>query len=160
MVPPVMKALNRYNEPDKMNIEHGDQIVIIEGKPEHYYWKGQNQRTYQVGHFPRCLVDPMRKKQPEDISKPLENSFIHTGHGAPLGKSWGSPNHIDPVYLKNPMEPPDVVGIAECAIKKFPGTQSQRTRKQFTYTKLQNDLRGSPIKVPNTSASGILKDIF
>lgn len=150
MVPSVMKALNRFDEPDKMNIEHGDQIVIIDGRPENYWWKGQNQRTFQVGVFPRCLVDPMRKKQPEDISKPLENSFIHTGHWAPFGKSWGSPHYIDDVYLRNPMEPPDVVGIAECAIKKFPGAQSQRTRKQFNYTKLQNDLRGSPIKVPNT----------
>lgn len=44
-----------------------------------YWWKGQNQRTFQIGLFPRCLVDPMRKKQGEDISKPLQNSFIHTG---------------------------------------------------------------------------------
>ncbi|OXU26922.1 hypothetical protein TSAR_005569 [Trichomalopsis sarcophagae] len=152
MVPSVMKALNRFDEPDKMMIEHGDQIVIIDGRPENYWWKGQNQRTFQVGVFPRCLVDPMRKKQPEDISKPLENSFIHTGHGAPFGKSWGSPIFIDDVYLRNPMEPPDVVGVTECsAIKKFPGAAQSRTRKQFNYTKLQNDLRGSPVKVPNTS---------
>lgn len=160
MVPSVMKALSRFDEPDKMSIEHGDQIVIIDGRPENYWWKGQNQRTFQVGVFPRCLVDPMRKKQPEDISKPLENSFIHTGHWAPFGKSWGSPHYIDDVYLRNPMEPPDVVGIAECAIKKFPGAQSQRTRKQFNYTKLQNDLRGSPIKVPNTSIPGICEKLI
>ncbi|XP_014213199.1 tyrosine-protein kinase sid-3 isoform X2 [Copidosoma floridanum] len=128
MVPSVMKALNRFDEPEKMQIEQGDQIVIIDGRPENYWWKGQNQRTFQVGVFPRCLVDPMRKKQPEDISKPLENSFIHTGHGAPFGKSWGSPIYIDDVYLRNPMEPPDVVGITECAMKKFPGGTAQRTR--------------------------------
>ncbi|XP_058805113.1 activated Cdc42 kinase Ack [Phymastichus coffea] len=155
MVPPVMKALNRFDEtqPDKMQIEHGDQIVIIDGKPENYWWKGQNQRTFQVGLFPRCLVDPMRKKQAEDISKPLENSFIHTGHGAPFGKSWGSPIYIDDVYLRNPMEPPDVVGTTECTSIKFPGSAHQRQRKQFNYTKLHNDLRSSPIKVPNTSTA-------
>lgn len=30
-----------------------------------------------------------------DISKPLKNSFIHTGHGDPGGKSWGDPAAID-----------------------------------------------------------------
>lgn len=30
-----------------------------------------------------------------DISKPLKNSFIHTGHGDPGGKSWGDPGAID-----------------------------------------------------------------
>ncbi|KAJ8668984.1 hypothetical protein QAD02_000243 [Eretmocerus hayati] len=155
MVPAVMKALNRFDEPEKMQIEQGDQIVIIDGRPENYWWKGQNQRTFQVGIFPRCLVNPMRKKQPEDISKPLDNSFIHTGHGAPFGKSWGSPQFIDDVYLRNPMEPPDVVGVAECAMRKLPGAQQRNQRKQFNYHKLQNDLRGSPVKVPNNALPGV-----
>ena len=155
MVPTVMKAVSHFEEADKMSIEQGDQIVILDGRPENYWWKGQNQRTFQIGPFPRCLVDPMRRKQPEDISKPLENSFIHTGHGAPFGKSWGSPIYIDDVYLRNPMEPPDVVGVAtapDSHLKKkfFCGTP--RSRKQFNYTKLQNDIRASPIKSTNTSA--------
>lgn len=156
MVPAVMKAVSHFEEADKMSIEQGDQIVILDGRPENYWWKGQNQRTFQIGFFPRCLVDPMRRKQPEDISKPLENSFIHTGHGAPFGKSWGSPIYIDDVYLRNPMEPPDVVGIAtapDSHLKKkfFSGTP--RSRKQFNYTKFQNDIRASPIKSTNTSAA-------
>lgn len=155
MVPTVMKAVSHFEEADKMSIEQGDQIVILDGRPENYWWKGQNQRTFQIGPFPRCLVDPMRRKQPEDISKPLENSFIHTGHGAPFGKSWGSPIYIDDVYLRNPMEPPDVVGVAtapDSHLKKkfFCGTP--RSRKQFNYTKLQNDIRASPVKSTNTSA--------
>ncbi|XP_074113654.1 activated Cdc42 kinase [Cotesia typhae] len=156
MVPPVMKALNRFEESNKMSIEQGDQIVIIDGRPENYWWKGQNQRTFQVAAFPRCLVDPMRRKQPEDISKPLENSFIHTGHGAPFGKSWGSPQFIDDVYLRNPMEPPDVIGVIE---KKF-AHSAARSRKQFNYTRFQNDLRSSPVKTLNTNAKeGSLIDL-
>ncbi|XP_076300615.1 activated Cdc42 kinase [Lasioglossum baleicum] len=153
MVPAVMKAVNSFDEANKMTIEQGDQIVILDGRPENYWWKGQNQRTYQIGLFPRCLVDPMRRRQPEDISKPLENSFIHTGHGAPFGKSWGSPIYIDDVYLRNPMEPPDVVGVAPGAdshLKKkfFSGTP--RSRKQFNYTRFQNDIRASPVKSTNS----------
>lgn len=161
MVPSVMKALNHFEEPEMMTIEQGDQIVIIDGRPENYWWKGQNQRTFQVGAFPRCLVDPMRKKQVEDISKPLENSFIHTGHGAPFGKSWGSPIYIDDVYLRNPMEPPDVVGVTSvdnAAKKKFAYGSAPRTRKQFNYTKLQNDLRSSPVKVSNASVASVSQE--
>lgn len=52
----------------------------------------------------------MRPKLSEDISTPLQNSFIHTGHGSAFGESWGSPSYIDEMYLRNPMDPPDVSG--------------------------------------------------
>lgn len=153
-VPSVMKALTAFEEAGKMTIDSGDQIAIIDGRPENYWWKGQNQRTFQIANFPRCLVDPMRRKQPEDISKPLENSFIHTGHGAPFGKSWGSPVYIDDVYLRNPMDPPDVLvaASADNRMKKKFTCGTPRTRKQFNYTKLHNDARSSPIKVSQASA--------
>ncbi|CAI5455086.1 unnamed protein product [Caenorhabditis angaria] len=38
------------------------------------------------------------------ISMPVAGSFIHTGHGDPLGNSWGNPSTIDAVYLKNPVK--------------------------------------------------------
>ncbi|XP_014483921.1 PREDICTED: uncharacterized protein LOC106749216 [Dinoponera quadriceps] len=154
MMPAVMKAVSAFEEAGKMSIEPSDQIVIIDGRSENYWWKGQNQRTFQVAHFPRCLVDPMRRKQPEDISKPLENSFIHTGHGAPFGKSWGSPSFIDDVYLRNPMDPPDILvaSSAENQSKKRFSCGTQRARKQFNYTKLRNDARSSPVKVPQAAS--------
>ncbi|XP_046483431.1 activated Cdc42 kinase Ack [Neodiprion pinetum] len=157
MVPSVMKALSRFEDTEKMTIEQGDQIVIIDGRPENYWWKGQNQRTFQVALFPRCLVDPMRRKQAEDISKPLENSFIHTGHGAPFGKSWGSPVFIDDVYLRNPMEPPDILDVTgvESQTKKRFQYGTPRSRKQFNYTKLQNDLRSSPAKNSGMVVTGV-----
>lgn len=124
-VTPVMKALNKQEEPDKLKIIEGDEIAIIDGSAELYWWKGQNQRTFEIGIFPRCLVDPMRPKQPEDISKPLDNSFIHTGHGSAFGESWGSPSHIDEMYLKNPMDPPDVIGM-QCPPKPSPQLYDRR----------------------------------
>ncbi|XP_011339343.1 uncharacterized protein LOC105280462 isoform X2 [Ooceraea biroi] len=142
MVPSVMKALTTFEETGKMTIDAGDQIAIIDGRPENYWWKGQNQRTFQIAHFPRCLVDPMRRKQPEDISKPLENSFIHTGHGAPFGKSWGSPVYIDDVYLRNPMDPPDVLVAAssDSQKKKFScGTNQEGTLIDLSAEELASD---------------------
>ncbi|CAL2041525.1 unnamed protein product [Caenorhabditis brenneri] len=39
------------------------------------------------------------------ISMPVAGSFIHTGHGDPLGgQSWGNPSTIDDLYLKNPVK--------------------------------------------------------
>lgn len=34
-----------------------------------------------------------------DISRPINQSFRHTGHGSVFGASWGSPAFIDPAYL-------------------------------------------------------------
>lgn len=107
------QAFQEEGEPSKLSLDIGDKIAVVEGRTEHYYWKGQNQRNFQIGLFPRCIVSPLRKRQSDDISKPLRNSFIHTGHGSINEKSWGSPSFIDEVYLKNPMEPPDLSGIPE-----------------------------------------------
>ena len=51
-----MKALQSYNEYGKLCMEPGDMITVIDGKPDHYYWKGQNKRT--------CDVSKIR---PEDV---------------------------------------------------------------------------------------------
>lgn len=52
-MPPVMKAVDKFDEADKMQIVQGDAIAIIDGRAELYWWKGQNLRTFQVGQFPR-----------------------------------------------------------------------------------------------------------
>lgn len=51
--PPVMKAIIPQDDPNKLLIKEGDQIAIIDGKADCYWWKGQNQRTYETGIFPR-----------------------------------------------------------------------------------------------------------
>ncbi|XP_026273793.2 activated Cdc42 kinase Ack isoform X2 [Frankliniella occidentalis] len=181
-IPHNMKALNRFEEAGKMTIERGDQIIVIEGRADCYWWKGQNQRTFDIGQFPRCIVDPLRKKLSEDISSPLQNSFIHTGHGDPYGKSWGSPAFIDEVYLRNPMEPPDVLGMATNPgpTSKLPdrkknkphqqAEKSNRHSKQFSYSKLNSleTARGSqfvveavsvPLGLHSGTREGVLIDI-
>ncbi|CAL4197556.1 unnamed protein product, partial [Meganyctiphanes norvegica] len=107
IMPVVMKALQPLDDPSKMKINADDAIAIIDGTPENYWWKGQNQRTFEIAQLPRSIMDPLRPRANEDISKPLTNSFIHTGHGGISGKSWGSPAFIDDMFLRNPMEPPD-----------------------------------------------------
>lgn len=85
----------------------------------------------------RRSVDPMRRKASDDISKPLQNSFIHTGHhGDAEGNNWGFHDKIDQVYLNNPMEPPDLLGSQKVI---EPGTPILPSRKH-TSPKKNTDL--------------------
>ncbi|XP_052466051.1 activated CDC42 kinase 1 isoform X3 [Carassius gibelio] len=111
-MPTDMRALQDFNEPDKLQIQMNDVITIIEGRAENYWWRGQNKRTLMVGQFPRNTVTSVAGLSAHDISRPLKNSFIHTGHGdTNPHRCWGFPDRIDNLYLGNPMDPPDVLGL-------------------------------------------------
>lgn len=142
MRPQDMKVITGFCEKEHLEIIEGDMLTILDGRPDCYWWKGQNKRTSEVGTFPRHCVDPQRKLGGNDISKPLKNSFIHTGHGDPGGKSWGDPGAIDEVYLRNPMEPPDLhkPDMASKQLIKNQLTQSLSARQQFSYSKFVNEV--------------------
>lgn len=48
-----MTIVGSQDEPDKLKIQEGDEIAIIDGSAELYWWKGQNQRSFEIGSFPR-----------------------------------------------------------------------------------------------------------
>ncbi|XP_072220499.1 tyrosine kinase, non-receptor, 2b isoform X3 [Leuresthes tenuis] len=111
-MPTDMCALQDFEEPDKLHIQVNDVITIIEGRAENYWWRGQNKRTLKLGQFPRNVVTSVAGLSAHDISRPLKNSFIHTGHGdTNPHRCWGFPDRIDDLYLGNPMDPPDVLGV-------------------------------------------------
>ncbi|XP_016364027.1 tyrosine kinase, non-receptor, 2b [Sinocyclocheilus rhinocerous] len=111
-MPTDMRALQDFDEPDKLQIQMNDVITIIEGRAENYWWRGQNKRTLKVGQLPRNTVTSVAGLSAHDISRPLKNSFIHTGHGdTNPHRCWGFPDRIDDLYLGNPMDPPDVLGL-------------------------------------------------
>ncbi|KAM6971714.1 activated CDC42 kinase 1 isoform 1-T1 [Tautogolabrus adspersus] len=111
-MPTDMRALQDFEEEDKLQIKMNDVITIIEGRAEHYWWRGQNRRTLRVGQFPRHVVTSVAGLSAHDISRPLKHSFIHTGHGdTDPHRSWGHADRIDSLYLGNPMDPPDVLGM-------------------------------------------------
>ncbi|XP_041949108.1 tyrosine kinase, non-receptor, 2b isoform X1 [Alosa sapidissima] len=111
-MPTDMRALQDFDEPDKLHIQMDDVITIIEGRAENYWWRGQNKRSLKMGQFPRNAVTSVAGLSAHDISRPLKNSFIHTGHGdTNPQRCWGAPDKIDDLYLSNPMDPPDVLGL-------------------------------------------------
>ncbi|XP_051841472.1 activated CDC42 kinase 1 isoform X1 [Antechinus flavipes] len=110
--PTDMRALQDFEEPDKLHIQMNDVITVIEGRAENYWWRGQNTRTLCVGPFPRNAVTSVAGLSAHDISQPLQNSFIHTGHGdSDPRHCWGFPDKIDELYLGNPMDPPDLLAV-------------------------------------------------
>ncbi|XP_068196199.1 tyrosine kinase, non-receptor, 2b isoform X2 [Antennarius striatus] len=111
-MPTDMCALQDFDEPDKLHIQADDIITIIEGRAENYWWRGQNKSTLKVGQFPRNVVTSVAGLSAQDISRPLKHSFIHTGHGdSDPHRCWGFPDRIDDLYLGNPLDPPDVLGV-------------------------------------------------
>ena len=115
-----------------MQISVGDPIIVIDGRSENFCWRGQNQRSFEIGPFPRNIVEDHTGKKFRDISRPLKNSFIHTGHGSHHGKSWGKAEAIDDIYLRSPMQASDLIGgpIEENFIeeRKLPGRHSMKMK--------------------------------
>ncbi|XP_077485560.1 activated Cdc42 kinase [Amblyomma americanum] len=109
--PPVLRALRSVQESGRLELEPGDLLEVLDGRPEHHWWRGQNQRTFRIGQFPRSACESLSRVSPRDISRPLRNSFIHTGHMDLSGRTWGQPGSIDELYLRNPMDPPDLLGL-------------------------------------------------
>ncbi|KAK9502014.1 hypothetical protein O3M35_012626 [Rhynocoris fuscipes] len=140
----------------------GDSLVIIEAHSELYWCKVQNLRTYRIGYYPRhCVVGG--KIGSGDISLPLDNSFIHTGHGSVGGgESWGSPSAIDPVYLNNPMVPPDLLGYPVQKRNKNKVTEVVGKRlqpqKQFSYRRLEAERGGGSESSSGGSAGGTSRE--
>lgn len=113
ILPKELTANIDLNEPDRLKISKGDKITVILGKAENHWWRGQNKRTLEVGVFPRLvMISGSSGLTSSDISMPLKNSLIHTGHGdIDPSHTWGFPERIDEVYLGNPMEPPDLMKV-------------------------------------------------
>ncbi|KAK5973956.1 hypothetical protein GCK32_008056 [Trichostrongylus colubriformis] len=102
----------------------GDKIIVIDNSG--FLWFGQNERTRQFGKFLRSSVfvhgksvvnQPQREASSyagkSSISLPIRGSFIHAAHGDVFsGESWGTPDKIDDIYLRNPVRG-DPLNLAE-----------------------------------------------
>jgi serine/threonine protein kinase len=149
-----MRAKSDFEQESKLAILRNDVITIIEGNASFYWWKGQNKRTLHVGQFPRLILDPERKLRGEDISLPLKNSFIHTGHAGISGKdgkTWGNPGKIDEIFLKNPLNPPDLLeNIEDDAI-------NEQDEKEYA---IVDDRQSSNVKKIRQDDAKLLSDLI
>lgn len=53
-VPPrLAKAIGSFDKPNRLGILQGDIIALIDERADLEFIKGQNQRTFDIGTFPR-----------------------------------------------------------------------------------------------------------
>ncbi|XP_069365716.1 activated Cdc42 kinase Ack isoform X1 [Maniola hyperantus] len=116
-----------YRKHGQLSIEAGDTIVCIDKRPELHWWKGQNQRTLEVGLFPSTLVTIMKSKKSLEVAKKSQTV-------SPVRKVSQPTNGIQ--------EDPEVTLRKRRTIES---TQPTSTRagntasKHFNYSKLIND---------------------
>ncbi|KAM7539315.1 hypothetical protein Aperf_G00000059046 [Anoplocephala perfoliata] len=97
--PSEVVATQNFDEADRMDVTAGDRILVIDGRAANFWWRGQNRRTGEIAVFPREIVRLQRNLQSQDISRPIENSFVHVGHHGFEGRAWGHVDRVDPTFL-------------------------------------------------------------
>ncbi|XP_050081364.1 activated Cdc42 kinase Ack [Anopheles maculipalpis] len=184
--PPIYRAITNYIAENRLAVQQSDTIVIIDDRPELQFIKGQNQRTFDIGTIPRGVVIDARKScssssggTSSTISRPLHDSFRHTGHGSPFGASWGNPASLElegEVKLRNKTK--DLVNAdrrGKCVSEQYVKERKSNASKQFSYNKLVNenhskhptqqlvkDAQNRPLRPPQpqtTATEGILIDL-
>lgn len=151
-----MKATSTYCVEGRLKIEQNDTIAVIDGRPSLSFIKGQNQRTFEIGTFPRNILEVLRFNRHgtlNPISRPVEGSFQHAAHGAAFGPTWGSPAFLDSSYngkvqmrqksAENMKNYRQQRTVSEHFFKEKKGGSGGggSTSKQFSYNKLVNEQR-------------------
>jgi len=99
------RVIKDHNELNQLTLLRDDTITVFDSSSDQTLWKGQNHRTQQIGYFPRSCLLFHQKHSNEQISWPIQGSFIHTGHcdSTGQGPSWGNIHSIDETILTNPI---------------------------------------------------------
>ncbi|XP_043649852.1 uncharacterized protein LOC122617881 [Drosophila teissieri] len=130
MSPPVMRASRSHHESKGLQIEPGDTIAIIDGRHELKLIKGQNQRTFDIGIFPRSLLEQRKVGAAGDVV--MRSSVGNGSTSSPFGFCWGGAaamaNGDDRQRKCASMTP-------QSHAKERKSTSS----KQFAYNKLVNE---------------------
>lgn len=149
-----MKATSTYCVEGRLKIEQNDTIAIVDGRPELQFIKGQNQRTFEIGTFPRNILEVLRFNRHgtlNTISRPVQGTFQHTAHGSSAGGgvSWGVPSYLDSSYnganvqlrQKTGDQVSKSIRQQKAVSEHFVKEKKAVANKQFAYNKLVNDNR-------------------
>lgn len=90
--PQLLKATSSYCVEGRLKVDQNDTIAIIDGRSELTYFKGQNQRTFEIGTFPRNILEVLRFNRQGTLSniRPNQSSqgstrfpgFLDTSYNA------------------------------------------------------------------------------
>ncbi|ALC44689.1 Ack [Drosophila busckii] len=133
MSPPVMRASRSYHDSKGLQIELGDTIAIIDGRSELKLIKGQNQRTYDIGVFPRTLLEQRRLGEVQMRSNPA--------HGSPFGFCWGGGGGgATAAAIAQEERQRKCTSLTPQLSQSHAKERKSISSKQFAYNKLVNDV--------------------
>ncbi|EAT33108.1 AAEL014634-PA, partial [Aedes aegypti] len=163
--PPIYRAVMNYKADSRLTVEQGDCICIIDDRPELQFVKGQNQRTFEIGIFPRTLEmngDVKLRGKTNYLNQEL--NFLRF---IPMLAGKTTPLNTD--------------RRGKCVSEQFAKERKSNAQKQFSYNKLVNenhhklnrhqqqqlvkDSKNRPLRppqphnLPQGSAEGILIDL-
>ncbi|CAH8436824.1 unnamed protein product [Schistosoma rodhaini] len=78
--PTIVIATQNLDEADRLGLEAGDTVIIIDGKPREFWWRGQNTRTGEIGSFPHGIIKLCKNTTQtfDDINQSsLRDSLLH-----------------------------------------------------------------------------------
>ncbi|XP_026481333.1 serine/threonine-protein kinase PLK4-like [Ctenocephalides felis] len=123
-----------YSDPNDakshMVIEQGDAIVVIDGRSELKWWKGQNQRTYEINTFLRDIVYQARPKMSTEANRIKSHTMKRSNSAVNKQKYVGNRSIVAE-------EPTNFIYNIEKPI----GERKSNADKLFSYTKLKHDNR-------------------
>jgi GTPase binding len=144
-----VKATSTYCVEGRLKIEQNDTIAIIDGRTELSFLKGQNQRNFEIGTFPRNILEVLRFNRHgtlNTISRPVQGTLQHSAHGAAFGPTWGSPSYLDSTYNgKVQMRQKSGEHVSKnnrqqrTVSEHFTKEKKTSASKQFSYNKLINE---------------------
>ncbi|CAK1581745.1 unnamed protein product [Parnassius mnemosyne] len=120
-----------YHKQGQMTVEAGDAIILIDKRPELHWWKGQNQRTLEVGLFPSTLVNIGKSKNVQSTKKAQTSSPMKKAQSLTSSSPTNGISDDSAVVLRKR--------------RTIESTQPSSTRagnsgsKHFNYNKLVND---------------------
>ncbi len=108
------KAIGFYNEENRLKIEQGDMIALIDERADLKFIKGQNQRSFDIGTFPRNVIEsPKVSKILTDLNRTTHDAHRQSG----FGSSWGSPP-VSNTMLRSDRPADDLMLRSKCFKKK------------------------------------------
>nr|XP_036225045.1 uncharacterized protein LOC106624598 isoform X1 [Bactrocera oleae]XP_036225046.1 uncharacterized protein LOC106624598 isoform X1 [Bactrocera oleae]XP_036225047.1 uncharacterized protein LOC106624598 isoform X1 [Bactrocera oleae]XP_036225048.1 uncharacterized protein LOC106624598 isoform X1 [Bactrocera oleae]XP_036225049.1 uncharacterized protein LOC106624598 isoform X1 [Bactrocera oleae] len=142
MSPPLYKAARSYREENRLQIDAGDTLAIIDGRADLKFIKGQNQRTFDIGVFPRSTLEK-QKHTNSDLIQPMHESIRQSGghSGSPFGFCWGGAGAMS---ASAEMQSERNRKCASMQTHMLPPAHHAKERKsvsskQFAYNKLVNE---------------------
>ncbi|XP_054737267.1 activated Cdc42 kinase Ack [Anastrepha obliqua] len=142
MSPPVYKSLRSYHEENRLEIEAGDTLAIIDGRADLKLIKGQNQRTFDIGVFPRNILEKPKNTN-SDLIRPLHESIRQSGGhaGSPFGFCWGGAGAMSSSAEMQAERNRKCASMQPQMLQQAPHAKERKSvsNKQFAYNKLVNE---------------------